>query len=63
MQLVELRLGRPLEDVIREVYESGGMQRDVAEVLGIDVSTVSRWMRELGIAARRRGNGSAAQLM
>lgn len=63
MKLAELRLGRPVEDVIREVYDAGGFQKDVAVALGIDVSTVSRWMRELGIKARRRGNGSAAQLM
>lgn len=60
MQLVEARLGRPVEDVIREVYDAGGMQRDVALALSIDVSTVSRWMKELGIVARPKGNGSQA---
>jgi len=62
MQLVEARLGRPVEDVISEVYGRGGMQRDVAEVLGVEVSTVSRWMKELGIVARPTGAGSKAAL-
>lgn len=60
MLLVEARLGRPVEEVIREVYDAGGMQKDVAEALGIEGSTVSRWMKDLGIEARPRGNGSAA---
>lgn len=62
MLLVEARLGRPVEDVIREVYDAGGMQKDVAEALGIDVSTVSRWMQFLEIDARPKGNGSAAAI-
>ncbi len=62
MQLVEARLGRPVEDVIREVYDAGGMQKDVANALGIEVSTVSRWMAYLGIDARPKGNGSLAAL-
>lgn len=61
MQLVEARLGRPIEDVIREIYDAGGMQREVAEALGIDVSTVSQWMARLGIPARSRGRGSLAE--
>lgn len=61
MLLVEARLGRPVEDVIREIYDRGGMQKDVADALGVEGSTVSRWMRELGIEARPRGNGSIAQ--
>lgn len=63
MQLVEARLGRPLEDVIRELYvDQGRMQREVAKTLGIDTGTLSRWMRELGIDARPKGRGSAAAL-
>lgn len=60
MQLVEARLGRPVEVVIREVYEAGGMQREVAQALGVDVSTVSRWMQWLDIDTRPKGNGSQA---
>lgn len=62
MKLVEARLGRPIEDVIREIYDAGGFQRDVAERLDVDVSTVSRWMEILEIDARPKGNGSLAAL-
>lgn len=62
MLLVEARLGRPVEDVIREVYDRGGMQKDVAEALGVEGSTVSRWMKDLDILARPRGRGSIAQV-
>ena len=65
MLLQEALIGRPLEDVIRDVYDAGAYQRDVAEQLTklsgrpVDESTVSRWMRELEIPTRRRGRGSA----
>lgn len=62
MLLAEARLGRPLEDVITELYvDQGLMQREVADRLGIDTSTVSEWMTRLGIDARSRGNGSIAE--
>lgn len=63
MELAEVRLGRPLEVFIREEYVSKGrMQREVAAELGIDTSTLSHWMRTLGIDARPKGRGSAAAL-
>lgn len=49
MLLVEARLGRAVEDVIREVYEKGGDQSEAALRLGVDRSTVSRWAKDLGI--------------
>lgn len=53
MQLVEHRLGRPLEDVLRELYTDQGMTvKQVAEELGVSSASVSRWMGELGIEAR-----------
>lgn len=61
MQLAEERLGRPLGDVLRELYvDQGLMQREVAEKLGIDTSTVSEWLARLGIASRPKGRGSIA---
>lgn len=63
MKLAELRIGRPLADFIRAEYiDKGRMSREVAGDLGIDTSTLSRWMRELGIPARPKGRGSAAAL-
>lgn len=62
MLLAEARLGRPLEEVIGDLYVvQGKMQREVAEALGVDTSTVSEWMVRLGIDARSRGAGSIAE--
>jgi transposase-like protein len=59
MQLVELRLGTTIESIVADVHARGGNQGDVAEVLGIDRSTVSRWMKDLQLEARRRGRPTA----
>lgn len=56
MQLVEIRLGRPLEEVIRELYIDQGLSaRQVAAELGTTQPTVTRWMARLGIPARKSG--------
>lgn len=61
MQLVEHRLGRPLEDVLTELYVDQGMTvKQVATELGVSGASVSRWMSELGIAARYIGSKKAA---
>jgi phage antirepressor YoqD-like protein len=63
MQLAELRVKRPLAEYIRQEYiAKGRMGREVAADLGIDTSTLTRWMRELGIDARPRGRGSEAAI-
>ena len=55
MQVVELRLGRPIEDVIREWhYDDGLSQQEVAARLGLSSGTLSRWMERLGIPVRPR---------
>ena len=61
MKLAEIRVKRPLADYIRDEYVTKGrMQREIAADLGTDTSTLSRWMRELGIQARPKGTGSIA---
>lgn len=48
--LVTLRTGRPVEDVLRELYVDRGLsQADIAEELGISRMTVAMWLREFGI--------------
>lgn len=53
MLLVEVRLGRTVEEVLRKVIEEGGDQADAAAKLGVERSTVSRWAKDLGISWRR----------
>ena len=61
MQLVEHRLGRPLEEVLADLYVDQGMTvKQVAEELGVSSASVSRWMSELGIEARYIGTRKAA---
>ncbi len=54
MLKVEARIGRPLEEYLAEAYQAK-TQRQIGDDLGIDVSTVNRWMRELDIEARFPG--------
>ncbi len=59
-QLLEAQHGRDLAGLVREWYEADGMsQAEIALRLGLDSSTISRWMRQWGIqlrygAARKR---------
>lgn len=56
MQLAESQLGRPLEDYLRELYVDQHLSlRDIGARMGLDVGTISRWMRQLGIATRPAG--------
>ena len=46
---IEERLGRPLEEVIPELYEEHGTEAGVAEALGITRHSLYFWRRMLGI--------------
>jgi uncharacterized protein YjcR len=57
MQLVETRIGRPIADYLRDAYLIRELpQAEIADELGVDVSTVSRWMARHGIQARVIGH-------
>lgn len=61
MQLVEHRLGRPLDEVLTELYIDQGMTvKQVAAEIGVSTASVSRWMSELGIQARYIGTRKVA---
>jgi transposase len=56
MQIIEGRLGEPLEDFLERRYTVEGLtDREIAPLLGIDYSTVSRWREKLGIGSRAFG--------
>lgn len=56
MQIMEHRLGRPLDEFLQERYvEQQRTQREIAAELDVDESTVGRWMARLGIEARMPG--------
>lgn len=61
MQRVEHRIGRTLEEFFQDRYVTAGLdQRQVAEELGVNVGTVSRWMDRLRIPARPSWTRKAA---
>ena len=47
--------GRPVDVLIRERYEAGDSQRDIASYPGVNVATVSRYMRAMNLPVRRFG--------
>ena len=51
---IEKRLGRSLEEFLTEAYQTK-TQPQIAEELGVSATTVSRWMRDLGVEARFPG--------
>lgn len=56
MQIIEHRLGRPLDEVLRELYVEKGMTvKQVAAELGVSIASVSTWMARFGIEARYVG--------
>jgi DNA-binding MarR family transcriptional regulator len=49
-ELVALRTGRPVADVLRDLYvRDGRSQADIAVELGVTRMTVAMWLREFGI--------------
>jgi predicted transcriptional regulator len=52
MKQVEVEKGKPIADVLRELFEQHGSQRAVAKVLGVDPGTVSQWLIYLGLEQR-----------
>lgn len=54
MLRVERRIGQQLEEYLAAAYRTK-TQEQIGEELGVDRSTVNRWMRDLDIEARFPG--------
>jgi transcriptional regulator with PAS, ATPase and Fis domain len=52
MREIEERYGRPIEQVLTEVFNRHGSYEEAAAELGIDHTTLWRWMDGLGICVR-----------
>lgn len=59
MQRLEHRLGEPLESWLAERLPKS-TQKDLADELGIDDSTLSRYIQRLGLEPRPTGRPSEA---
>jgi len=56
MQAIEARLGRPMDEILRDLYVDRGLTLEgVGAELGITKGAVSRWLERFGIPARRPG--------
>lgn len=49
MQDIEAEKGKPIRDVLSNLYSIHGKQKFVANELGIDQSTLSIWLVKLGL--------------
>ncbi len=56
MQVVEARFGKPIDELLRQLYNDEGLTQDeIADRIGYDVTTVRRWMERYDIATRWMG--------
>jgi DNA-binding transcriptional regulator LsrR (DeoR family) len=54
MQRLEAERGRPIDVLLRDMYEIRGLTLDeIARDLGLSKSAVSRWLERCGIETRR----------
>jgi hypothetical protein len=56
MLVMEHRLGEPIEVYLERRYIRDGLTTvQIADELGVDKGTISRWMSTVGVAARLTG--------
>jgi transposase len=61
MQRLEARLGIDLVAFLRRRYTvEGATQQEIADELKVDVATVNRWMKRVGVEARIFASEKAA---
>ncbi len=59
-ELVSLRTGRPLGELLREMHVDQGLsQGAIADALGVSRNTVAMWLREFGVTRDDRPAVSA----
>lgn len=56
MQEIEAREGRPLDELLQELYVERGMfLAEIGDRFGVTESAVSQWLKWAGIRARKGG--------
>lgn len=49
MKVIEKREGKPMPQILKELYLTHDKQTEIAEALGVKQSTISQWLRFLGL--------------
>lgn len=61
MQIIEARIGEPLEDYLERSYVTERRtDEEIARALGLNGSTIARWRATFGIAGRSFGPRAVA---
>jgi DNA-binding MarR family transcriptional regulator len=61
MQLLEAQYGKPMDAILRQLYEEQELGvEDIAVELNLTKGTVSRWLARFGIQTRRRTSRKVA---
>lgn len=47
--LIEAEYGKPMEEILVELYQKFGNQREVAEELNVSKSSISWWLTRCGL--------------
>jgi transposase len=56
MQRIEARYGRPIDELLLEMYVTRGLGlRAIADEFGLTFGVISEWLARCGIPARRPG--------
>jgi len=59
MQVLEATHGKPIEELLTDLYVRQGLTVDqVGVAIGVTKGTVSRWLERCGIPARRQGRAA-----
>lgn len=59
--LIEVEYGKPMKEILVELYQKLGNQRDVANALGVSKSSVSWWLTRCGLRQVTRLERVAAE--
>lgn len=52
MELIQQERGKPLKQILKELWETHESQQAVADELGVSQGTISLWMVRLGLTLK-----------
>lgn len=52
MKEIEMQEGRPIQEILQELFDESASQSEVARKLGINGSTLAYWLLKLGLTPK-----------